>query len=140
MATPCHSIGFCPICGDGLCGIRIYQSDDNSTYGLVVCDECDAVWTEPNLSTKPFFPDTEDERSPIDGQPIWGATSHWADLRECALLGWLAAIDPILHCHGQQPSDDDPLDSPAMKDHSQQTMVDPHWMAPPSIDIDEKNS
>lgn len=112
MATPCHSIGFCPVCGDGLCGIRAYPTDDGSLYGLIICDECDAIWTEPDLSAKPYFPDAQDERSPIDAQPIWGATSHWADLRECALLGWLGAIDPILHCHGNQPGDDDPLESP----------------------------
>lgn len=114
MANPCHSIGFCPICGDGLCGVRIYQSDNDSTYGMVVCDHCDAVWTEPDLSAQPYFPDTEDERSPIDGQPIWGSASHWADLQECALLGWLTAIDPVLNYHGQQLSDDDPLTAPSI--------------------------
>jgi len=102
MATPCHSIGLCPICGDGLCGIRIYQSDRDSTYGLIVCDECDAVWTEPDLSRKPYFPDSEDARSPMDGQPIWSPSSHWADLKECESLGWLGEIDPALHYHGQQ--------------------------------------
>ena len=140
MSNPCHSIGFCPICGDGLCGIRIYQTDSDSTYGLIVCDECDAVWTEPDLSREPYYPDSEDARSPIDGQPIWSPSSNWADLRECALLGWLGAIDPVLHCHGEQPGDDDPLDSPPIKDHSDQRIVSTQWMATTKIDDEEKTS
>ncbi len=140
MANPYHSIGFCPICGDGLCGIRIYRTDSDSTYGLIVCDECDAVWTEPNLSRKPSYPDSEDPRSPIDGLPIWGPSSHWADLRECALLGWLAAIDPVLNGHGKQPDDDDPLDSPSIKDPSDQRGAGTQWMATTKIDDEEKTS
>lgn len=108
MSTPSHSIGFCPVCGDGLCGVRIFQAESHTPYGLVVCDECGAVWQQPNLSIKPFFPDFEDERSPIDGQPLWGATSRWADLDDCAMLGWLDAIDPRLDSPGGIPVDDDP--------------------------------
>jgi len=108
MTNPCHSIGFCPICGDGLCGIRIFTTAQNILYGLVVCDECEATWVEPDLSLKPYFPDSDDARSPLDSQPLWGSTSHWADLRECAQIGWLSAIDPVLHCHGKAPVDDDP--------------------------------
>jgi hypothetical protein len=109
MANPCHSIGFCPVCGDGLCGIRIYTRHGQEPYGLVVCDECDAVWATPDLSGKPIFPDTEDARSPVDGQPLWGPSSHWADLHECARLGWFSEIHPALSRHGIPPIDDDPL-------------------------------
>jgi hypothetical protein len=109
MAHPCHSIGFCPVCGDGLCGIRIFTRHAQDPYGLVVCDECDAVWTSPDLSGKPIFPDPEDARSPIDGQPLWGPDSHWADLHECARLGWFSQINPALSRHGIPPVDDDPL-------------------------------
>ena len=112
MPTPRHSVGPCPSCGDGLGGIRIYTSGNGTTYPLVVCDECDAVWTEPDLSRRPTFPDPEDARSPIDGQPLWGADSHWADLAECAACGWLAQVDPTLHHHGPLPADDDPLATP----------------------------
>jgi hypothetical protein len=140
MATPCHSIGTCPICGDGLCGIRIYATNDDSSYGLVVCDECDAVWTEPNLATKPYIPDSEDERSPVDGQPIWGATSHWADLHECALLGWLEAIDPKLHYHGHPPGDDDPLRSPSFSAVAKQQELADKPAISTKINHDEKPS
>jgi hypothetical protein len=140
MATPFHSIGVCPICGDGLCGIRTYESGHDSTYGLIVCDECDAIWTEPDLSAKPHFPDTEDERSPVDGQPIWGPTSHWADLNECARLGWLESIDPRLNHHGQQPGDDDPLHPPVRSANVPGQVAGERAMTTPQTDHAEKPS
>lgn len=112
MSTPRHSIGFCPVCGDGLVGIRVYSQDGNARYPLGVCDECEAIWTVPDLARKPIFPAAEDARSPVDGQPLWGTGSHWADLVECAELGWSDAIDPELNMHGVEPDDDDPLSPP----------------------------
>lgn len=112
MSSPRHSIGSCPICGDGLCGIRILSGTDGQTYPLVICDECEATWTEPDLSRKPHFPDPENALSPVDGQALWGSHSHWADLAECVACGWLDRIDPALTSHGPEPSDDDPLSTP----------------------------
>lgn len=108
MSTPLFSVGSCPVCGDGRCGIRIYHAELPRAYGLVICDECEAVWTQPDLSAKPVFAPSEEARSPIDGWPLWDNKSHWADLQECGRLGWLSAIDPQLIYHGPRPSDDDP--------------------------------
>ncbi len=120
MSTPSFSVGQCPICGDGLCGIRIYHADSPRAYGLVICDECEALWTEPNLSLKPVFPgvfaDSDMACSPVDGWPLWDGSSHWADLQECARLGWLSAIDPALVYHGPQPQDDDPTAEQAVSE------------------------
>lgn len=115
MTTPLHSIDFCPICGGGLCGIRIIESmsaenpesnkeiaTDSETssllqpHGLVICDECEAIWLEPDVSTVHQYPDLENAASPVNGQPIWGDGSRWASMEEIELLGWSEAVNPEL--------------------------------------------
>lgn len=98
--SPRHSIGCCPICGGGLCGIRVFDdpSDTGSLHGLIICDECDAIWLEPNLSSQHQYPDAERPCSPITGQPIWGERSRWASSDEVEALGWSAAVDHELDC------------------------------------------
>lgn len=118
MTTPLHSIDFCPICGGGLCGIRIIgiTSDENAgeasapdsatpdpktsprlrPHGLVICDECEAIWLEPDVSTVHQYPDLEKAVSPISGQTIWGDGSRWASMEDIALLGWTEAVNPEL--------------------------------------------
>lgn len=117
--TPLHSIDFCPICGGGLCGIRIIGSPpagsaedspvenaaenaavansefDSQTHlhGLVICDECEAIWLEPDVSTVHQYADLENAVSPINGQPIWGGSSRWASMEEIELLGWTEAVN-----------------------------------------------
>ena len=41
MMNPFHSIGFCPVCGGGLCGVRLCSED--SPHGLISFDECEAI-------------------------------------------------------------------------------------------------
>ena len=106
--SPHHSIGFCPVCGGGLCGIRIcgieLESADGRTgnpgdvalHGLVVCDECDATWLLPDLQTNHLYPDLDDPRCPICEAPLWGQTSRWADWPDIESLGWGFAVDRSL--------------------------------------------
>jgi len=105
--SPKHSIGFCPICGGGLCGIRICgvdrvsadahlaQSTDHepAAHGFVICDECDATWLVPDLETVHQYPDIEKACCPICSQPLWSEASRWADWREIESLGWEFAVD-----------------------------------------------
>jgi len=88
---PKHSIGYCPICGGGLCGVRICGVD--SPHGLVVCDECDATWLEPDLQTAHQYPDVEDPRCPVCNQALWDGPGHWASWHEIESLGWEPAVD-----------------------------------------------
>ncbi len=106
--SPQHSIGFCPICGGGLCGIRICGVDDAGTdarfaqtgsdapHGLVICDECDAIWLEPDLTTAHQYPSAEDSRCPLCSLPLWGNQSRWADAVDIESLGWEFAVNPAL--------------------------------------------
>ena len=109
MSKPFHSIGICPVCETGLCGVRIIVPTDQPPYPLAVCDECEAMWTTPDLSQEPLFSSAEAAVNPIDGLPLWGPDAHWADLGECDRVGWIEAIDPGLHYHGTRPEHDDPL-------------------------------
>jgi hypothetical protein len=105
---PRHSIGFCPICGGGLCGIRICginldgterrfaRTGSDGPHGLVICDECEAIWLEPDLATAHQYPDIEDARCPVCDEPLWGPTSRWATTQDAVVLGWDDAIDSRL--------------------------------------------
>jgi hypothetical protein len=106
--SPKHSVDFCPICGGGLCGIRICGVDETKTedrftklgndapHGLVVCDECEAIWLEPDITTAHQYPDVEDARCPICHESLWGKNSRWADARDVESLGWEFAVNPDL--------------------------------------------
>ena len=106
--SPIHSIEFCPICGGGLCGVRICGVDANDSrerfartgsdapHGLVVCDECEAIWLDPDTTTAHQYSSAEDPRCPICSLPLWGANSRWADADDVESLGWQSAINPDL--------------------------------------------
>ncbi|MDG2222524.1 MAG: hypothetical protein P8L85_14190 [Rubripirellula sp.] len=89
--NPLHSIGFCPVCGGGLCGVRL--CGEESPHGLIVCDECEAIWLEPDLSAPHQYPSAQDAKCPICDLPLWGESSRWAGEADLKLLGWEDAID-----------------------------------------------
>ncbi|TWT67351.1 HEAT repeat domain-containing protein [Allorhodopirellula solitaria] len=91
-------VGKCPICHDGLCAVRVYLNEQGQlTHGLVVCDECDAIWTQPDLRSAHVYPDAESPQSPVSGQPLFDPEhSRWATGDDVAALGWSAQIDASL--------------------------------------------
>jgi len=96
--TPEHSIDYCPICGGGLCGIRICGIQTDAPHGLVVCDECEAIWQQPDITTEHGYPDAGNARCPKCEAPLWGEQSRWATLEDCVALGWEHAVNPALDC------------------------------------------
>ncbi len=113
VVNPKHSISFCPVCGAGLCSVRVCHGpldrrlpDDDPLsdppppahrdHGLVVCDECEAIWLTPNTESAHQYPDPEDARCPICQLSLWGPSSHWASMAEIESLGWTHAIDRTL--------------------------------------------
>lgn len=102
---PKHSIDYCPICGGGLCGIRICgvaagESDDRfaktgstEPHGLVVCDECEAIWLDPDVTTVHQYADIDEAQCPICREPLWGNKSRWADAADVEALGWQYAVN-----------------------------------------------
>lgn len=105
---PKHSIANCPICDGGLCGIRVCGLDRGGAqrrlarlgydgiHGLVVCDECDAIWLEPDVTTVHQYPSVVDARCPLCDEALWGPQSRWADLHDIQRLGWEGAVDHAL--------------------------------------------
>ncbi len=146
--SPLHSVDYCPICGGGLCGVRIcglpvdprvarkdnvVQDDEDldianrdkrktqlakhpdgldglpasntiqvEPHGLVVCDECEAIWLEPDVSTQHQYPDSEDAHCPICTAELWGPQSRWATEFDMALLGWSRCHKPDLDALNDQ--------------------------------------
>lgn len=121
--SPFHSISHCPICEGGLCGVRIcglsdqHSEDDEfvratdppfggeaapridrnaGPHGLIVCDECEAIWLEPDTTTEHQFPDPENAKCPVCGDHLWNGNNHWANRAEVAQLGYDDKTDPAL--------------------------------------------
>ncbi len=106
--NPRHCVSICPICGGGLCGVRVcgvsVPSTDESVetaeqpqpHGFVICDECEAIWQEPDVSTVHQYPSVTDPKCPICSEPLWGQQGRWADAADLKALGWEAAIDHSL--------------------------------------------
>ncbi len=105
---PKHSVAACPICGGGLCGIRICGLDRGGAehrlarygydgiHGLVVCDECDAIWLEPDVNSEHQYPSVVDARCPLCDEPLWGPQSRWAEAGDVKKLRWESAVDTSL--------------------------------------------
>lgn len=114
--SPKHSIDFCPICGGGLCGIRIcgIERDDDSVakrfsatgstepHGLILCDECEAIWLEPDTSTAHQYPDVEDAKCPICKEALFGPAGRWASADDIETLNWRYAVNPDLDMAGDE--------------------------------------
>ncbi|QEG38937.1 hypothetical protein [Roseimaritima ulvae] len=94
---PQFSIDQCPLCKTGLCGIRICGIHTDTPHGLVVCDECEAIWQQPDTTSEHLYPDSENARCPICEAPLWGDASRWATADDCRALGWEQAINENLN-------------------------------------------
>jgi len=80
--------GQCPVCGEGLRGIR-------SCCGrcVALCDECDALWTSPDLVDR-----VSTSSGPTCANchlSLWGDQAHWATTTEARAAGWLSRVQQI---------------------------------------------
>lgn len=92
MGTPFLYVESCPICGDGLCRIRVCVQDQK-ILGCILCDECEAVWTDPSLKDRiAQRPGAEGPECPTCGLSLWSRSSHWANVGEACLLGWFDRV------------------------------------------------
>ncbi|MEN1680047.1 MAG: hypothetical protein AAGJ46_10665 [Planctomycetota bacterium] len=71
----------------------------------IVCDECDALWTSPDLSASPVIEDSATLPCPGCGASLWAAGSSWATEEQARAEKWIAdAIEA-----GQLDLKNDPL-------------------------------
>lgn len=80
-----YYVGTCSCCGQGLLGIRICCDDET---GLILCDECEAIWLHPSCPGSPLFPQPPDSACPRCHRPIWDPPAHWATQPEIDRLDW----------------------------------------------------
>jgi hypothetical protein len=104
--VPLHSVGQCPVCAHGLCGIRVCR-DEFGLRGLVICDECEAIWREPELAEPPLYADPVAAVWPDYHHSLWGPYTHWATIEEIEQLGWEYAVEHSLDFPRHRPSPDE---------------------------------
>jgi len=82
-----HYVGFCSICGTGPLGLR-----ECGRCGeiVVLCDECDAVWTDADFAAKPRLADEHGKLPcPYCEASLLDAPSGWASKSQVDKLAWL---------------------------------------------------
>jgi len=80
-----HYVGFCPVCGGGLLGVRACAGP---AHLVILCDECDALWQTPEISDLPQFPEQPDLPCPECGAQLRAGRSRWATRGEIESAGW----------------------------------------------------
>ncbi len=78
-----YYVGICPLCEEGLLGIRIC-----SAQFMVLCDECDALWSHPPEEGDPPVLVQADPPCPECGESVWSEQAHWATRLEVETSGW----------------------------------------------------
>ena len=82
-----HYVGFCRICGTGPLGLRECGGCGEI---VVMCDECDAVWTDGNFQAKPLLARATGEHPcPYCATTLLDPPSSWARRAKIEKVAWL---------------------------------------------------
>ncbi|MGI9429319.1 MAG: hypothetical protein ACR2NM_11720 [Bythopirellula sp.] len=82
-----HYIGFCRICGTGPLGLRECGGCGEI---VVMCDECDAVWTDGDFQAKPMLADAAGGLPcPYCDSALLDEPSRWAPQTKIDKVAWL---------------------------------------------------
>ena len=82
-----HYVGFCRICGTGPLGLRECGGCGEI---VVMCDECDAVWTDADFAKQPTLADkTGALPCPYCGNSLLDSPSRWAPKSKVDKVAWL---------------------------------------------------
>lgn len=95
--------GTCPKCEQGVRGFRTCGESP-----VLMCDECEAVWTAPDEAT-PTFPPQPDLPSPVSGRSLIGRASHWCSKDEISAADWSDAIEGEVASSSESSPGIDPL-------------------------------
>lgn len=86
-----HYVGHCRICGTGPLGLRECGGCGEI---VVMCEECDAVWTDANFAAKPRYASEGDLGCPYCETSLLAKPSRWAPQAHIEKLAWLqTALD-----------------------------------------------
>lgn len=89
VESPWVYIGECPICVNGIARVRTCAGGAGVHF-FAVCDECEAMWVEPDTSSQIQFADAVDPRCPICSAALYGEQSHWSVPQELDQTEWSA--------------------------------------------------
>ncbi|MEM8864224.1 MAG: hypothetical protein AAGF31_01605 [Planctomycetota bacterium] len=113
-------IGLCRLCETGPLGLRYCGGCGNV---VIMCDECDALWTSADVESKPVLSDEADLPCPTCENSLVGDYSSWATREQCLATPWIAdafaagqielKVGTPLALDASNPEDEhDPLDEP----------------------------
>ena len=85
-SEPMFYIGFCPQCGTGPLGLRTCGGCDAV---VVVCDECDSVWTDDQIDTTPATTGSTTLPCPHCEADLYTAPAHWSTSEEIESTKWI---------------------------------------------------
>lgn len=105
--SPWIHIGECPVCVDGLCRVRSCEDQQGHRHLYAMCDECEAIWVQPDTSSQRIYPRGEDPLCPVCSRPLFGDQARWAEPEDfVASSDWsIAAIFEMPNALEQQASD-----------------------------------
>jgi len=81
-----YYLGFCRICSTGPLGLRRCGECGKV---VVLCDECDAIWTSADLMTEPHFAKEGELPCPACQASLIDPPSHWATKAQIEATEWL---------------------------------------------------
>jgi hypothetical protein len=76
--NPWIHIGDCPVCVNGLARIRTCHGGNAGAHHYAMCDECEAIWLEPDTGAEKQFPDAENAKCPVCGEDLFGSAARWS--------------------------------------------------------------
>ncbi|MEM6654517.1 MAG: hypothetical protein AAF596_01815 [Planctomycetota bacterium] len=79
--------GFCRVCETGPLGLRVCGCCERV---VLLCDECDAVWTSADASSPPSFSANSKLPCPHCEASLLDPPSRWATRAECEATPWIA--------------------------------------------------
>jgi len=82
-----YYVGICPQCEEGLLGIRVCGAQS-----VVLCDECDALWSQPLAEDNQPLMMQADPPCPECGASLWDEQAHWAERLEVENTGWWGQV------------------------------------------------
>ena len=81
-----YYVGFCRICGTGPLGLR---ECGECGRVVVLCDECDAVWTDADFSAAPIFASEDGLPCPNCEASLYDTPSRWATKKKINATDWV---------------------------------------------------
>jgi hypothetical protein len=88
----------CPICEGGLRGFRTCPQG----HVVVLCDECEALWTSP-AETRAHFSAPTAVLCPVCRSDLFDTHAHWSDTREIDAAGWQGSVTGTWERHTGLP-------------------------------------